>query len=391
MRKFLSIAASAALLFAVFAPGAFAEGELWEAEQQPLDVGMEINLMEMLGPEEEQVGLPADIQQETEVKPAEYEADEFIPADTATVYTDIHMVKLPDCEKPGFRLIGWNTQKDGSGTMYLPGQTIDIGDGENIELFGIWEELNPEADSVPMESVPIQSGPEVIDTAEPESPENVTGEELPEELPVKQDIQPEEVLFEEEMYFYAIDTSACRNIAIMDYNGKIVTGLGVAAADPDGYAVLCFAPMEGYDLPETISFCYEIVYSDGTVENASPWISVYTDGSGYEMENGIHDSAFSGDDWFLFEEDISTPVTATLNECPAFIYDPFGKILTIDLNELGNYTLRISAIGEKQIMVATPEEEGIEPEMFFISQPESEQVLNDDLYNNSAADWIIAS
>lgn len=394
MRKILSIAASAALLFAVFVPEAFAEEKLWEAEQQPLDADMEISLMEVLDSEEEQVSAPAVIQQETEEEPAEYEADEFIPSDMATVYTDTHMVKLPDCEKPGFRLIGWNTRKDGTGTMYLSGQTISIGDGENIELFGIWEDLNIEAEPELSDSDSAEAeetGTYVSD--EPEPPEDDSVGVEPEEIRAEQDVPVEQAMYEQEepLVFYAVDTSGCRNVAVVDYNGKNVTGSGVAAADPDGYAVLCFAPMEGYDLPKTISFCCEIVYSDGTVENAGPWTTVRTDGSGYEMGNGMPQTEIGEKIGFLVEDDYSMPVTAALNECPAFVYDPFGCILTIDLNELGNYTLKITAIGEKELSVVSPEEEGIEPEVFCIIQPESEQVLNDDLYNNTAADWITAS
>ncbi len=39
---------------------------------------------------------------------------------------------------PGYDFLGWNTQEDGSGTSYLPGDTI-VGGGQNRNLYAQWE------------------------------------------------------------------------------------------------------------------------------------------------------------------------------------------------------------------------------------------------------------
>jgi pilin isopeptide linkage protein len=57
---------------------------------------------------------------------------------------DYYPTTLPDetqCYYIGYRLVGWNTEPDGSGRMYQPGSTTLLdAKGANIHLYAIWEE-----------------------------------------------------------------------------------------------------------------------------------------------------------------------------------------------------------------------------------------------------------
>ena len=47
-------------------------------------------------------------------------------------------------EKSGFKFVGWNTEEDGSGVMYQPGELVALSDENWNELYAIWEEITEE-------------------------------------------------------------------------------------------------------------------------------------------------------------------------------------------------------------------------------------------------------
>lgn len=62
------------------------------------------------------------------------DANEYLSGAEATVLDNTGtLVKI------GYRFVGWNTEPDGSGTTYAPGDLLNIGDG-NITLFAMWEQ-----------------------------------------------------------------------------------------------------------------------------------------------------------------------------------------------------------------------------------------------------------
>ncbi len=51
-----------------------------------------------------------------------------------------HEVMVNVFTKDGAYFESWNTKKDGSGTTYMPGDTIDYASGKTVTLYAIWDE-----------------------------------------------------------------------------------------------------------------------------------------------------------------------------------------------------------------------------------------------------------
>lgn len=64
------------------------------------------------------------------------ESQEILNIDIVGEYNDI---ELPECgfARPGFNFVEWNTEADGTGTGYQPGDTFAV--TENVTLYAIWE------------------------------------------------------------------------------------------------------------------------------------------------------------------------------------------------------------------------------------------------------------
>lgn len=62
-----------------------------------------------------------------------------IETPTIDIHWDAVTVTLPECgfARPGFNFVEWNTEADGTGTGYLPGDTFAV--TENVTLYAIWE------------------------------------------------------------------------------------------------------------------------------------------------------------------------------------------------------------------------------------------------------------
>lgn len=63
-----------------------------------------------------------------------------------TRYENVSEVVLPTSEKDGMVLIGWNTEPDGSGTMYYPGEKFIL-EEEDSNLYGVWKPVDGAEDS----------------------------------------------------------------------------------------------------------------------------------------------------------------------------------------------------------------------------------------------------
>ena len=61
----------------------------------------------------------------------------FKPADSTAELT----VKNNSMQAYGYRFVGWNTKKDGSGTQYAAGSSITVNRKDNITLYAQWEEV----------------------------------------------------------------------------------------------------------------------------------------------------------------------------------------------------------------------------------------------------------
>ncbi len=57
----------------------------------------------------------------------------------ATEWLEAHLTTAPACpvEREGYDFIGWNTQPDGSGVTYLPGDSLN--GAEQLSLYAQWE------------------------------------------------------------------------------------------------------------------------------------------------------------------------------------------------------------------------------------------------------------
>lgn len=79
---------------------------------------------------------------------------------------DTHVVLGKDTlEKAGSVFAGWNTEDDGSGTTYQPGDTLQV--NGNVDLFAVWEVIPPTITPTDVPTVIPTDVPTVVPTVEP--------------------------------------------------------------------------------------------------------------------------------------------------------------------------------------------------------------------------------
>lgn len=90
-----------------------------------------------------------------------------------TRYENVSEVILPTSEKDGMVLVGWNTEPDGSGIMYYPGEKFILEEVDS-NLYGVWKPIEGSDDS------PVED-PAMADTEEAEIPAEEASEGLEEQ------------------------------------------------------------------------------------------------------------------------------------------------------------------------------------------------------------------